>query len=168
MVQACPSLSKPFSKSARSLLLDFGKWVQMHPGSPWSRRCLGHPPSVGPAASVPHVTGMGPWPWAVCEQHSSQKNSHRRLCEHICWFKLCPRDWRLQQLWERRVFVIYSWGQQRARARKFVLQQFVPYLVYRCKQKVYTSVTELSCTKNIECKEEERDRQEQLISILVP
>lgn len=39
------------------------------------------------------------------------------------------------------------------------MQQFVPYLVYRCKQKVYASVTELSYTKNIQCTEEGKDRQ---------
>lgn len=56
--------------------------------------------------------------------------------------------------WERRLLVIYSWGQRRARTRKFVLQQFIPYLVYRCKQKIYTSYT-----KNIQWIEEKRDRQ---------
>lgn len=66
---------------------------------------------------------------------------------------------KILQLWERRLLVIYSWGQWRARARKFVLQQFVPYLVYRCKQKVYASVMELFYTKNVQCIEEARDRQ---------
>lgn len=94
----------------------------------------------------------------VYEWNSSWKNSHR-FCKQFCWLKLCPRDPILLPLWERRLLFVYSWGQWRDRARKSGLQQFVPYLVYRCKQKVYASVTELSSTKNIQCTEEEKDRQ---------
>lgn len=80
-------------------------------------------------------------PWQCMNSTAVGKIHTEDFANTFGGWNFCPRGWSLLQLWERGLLVIYSWGQGRARARKFVLQQFIPYLVYRCKQKIYTSYT---------------------------